>query len=60
MYCLSRVRRLLPACTACLYCRARGTSTLRYIQAGSDPTTVAVMMEDGGAVAGLLIASERF
>jgi len=29
---------------------------LQYIKSGLDPTTVAVMLEDGGAVAGLLIA----
>eukprot|EP00197_Chlamydomonas_leiostraca_P006155 CAMPEP_0202858940 /NCGR_PEP_ID=MMETSP1391-20130828/1265_1 /ASSEMBLY_ACC=CAM_ASM_000867 /TAXON_ID=1034604 /ORGANISM="Chlamydomonas leiostraca, Strain SAG 11-49" /LENGTH=659 /DNA_ID=CAMNT_0049537923 /DNA_START=118 /DNA_END=2097 /DNA_ORIENTATION=+ len=35
---------------------ARRMPVLQYIKAGVDPTTVAVMMEDGGAVAGLLIA----
>eukprot|EP00951_Prasinocladus_malaysianus_P049762 scaffold673401_cov48-Prasinocladus_malaysianus.AAC.1 len=29
-----------------------------YLRKGDDPTTVAIVMEDGGAVAGLLIAGE--
>ena len=31
-------------------------AVLDYIKSGIDPTTVAVMMEDGGALLGLLIA----
>ena len=34
-----------------------GQTMTRYIASGSDPTTVAVLMEDGGALAGLLIAA---
>ncbi|KAL6748728.1 cation efflux family-domain-containing protein [Haematococcus lacustris] len=36
---------------------ARGMPVLKYINSGVDPTTVAVLMEDGGAVAGLAIAA---
>ncbi len=36
--------------------RARGMTFLQYVRSGVDPTTVAVMLEDGGAVAGLAIA----
>jgi len=35
---------------------AHRMSMLQYIKSGLDPTTVAVMLEDGGAVAGLVIA----
>ncbi|GLC42515.1 hypothetical protein PLESTB_001106300 [Pleodorina starrii] len=35
---------------------ARRMGLLAYIRSGMDPTTVAVMMEDGGAVMGLIIA----
>ncbi|GIL60410.1 hypothetical protein Vafri_14861 [Volvox africanus] len=35
---------------------ARRMGLLQYIRSGMDPTTVAVMMEDGGAVLGLVIA----
>ncbi len=38
--------------------KARGMNLLQYIRSGVDPTTVAVMLEDGGAVAGLAIAGE--
>ena len=31
---------------------------LPYIRSGTDPTTVAVMLEDGGAVLGLLVAGK--
>ena len=34
-----------------------GMTFWEYIRRGMDPTTVAVMMEDGAAVTGLLIAS---
>ncbi|GIL80579.1 hypothetical protein Vretifemale_9762 [Volvox reticuliferus] len=36
--------------------KARRMGVLQYIRSGMDPTTVAVMMEDGGAVLGLIIA----
>ena len=32
---------------------------MEYIKSGVDPTTVAVLMEDGGALIGLVIAGER-
>ncbi|EFJ40630.1 hypothetical protein VOLCADRAFT_32374, partial [Volvox carteri f. nagariensis] len=35
---------------------SRRMGLLQYIRSGMDPTTVAVMMEDGGAVLGLVIA----
>jgi zinc transporter 9 len=35
---------------------AMGMSFWEYLRRGMDPTTVAVMMEDGAAVAGLAIA----
>ncbi len=35
---------------------AMGMSFTEYIRRGMDPTTVAVMLEDGAAVAGLAIA----
>ena len=37
--------------------QAMGMTFWEYIRRGMDPTTVAVMMEDGAAVTGLLIAS---
>lgn len=37
--------------------RARGMAFWEYVKRGMDPTSVAVMMEDGGAVAGLLVAA---
>lgn len=37
--------------------KARRMDLLQYIRSGKDPTTVAVMMEDGGAVMGLAIAA---
>ena len=36
--------------------QAMGMTFWEYLRRGMDPTTVAVMMEDGAAVAGLLIA----
>lgn len=36
--------------------RAKSMSFVQYIRSGVDPTTVAVLLEDGGAVAGLGIA----
>ncbi len=36
--------------------QAMGMTFWEYIRRGMDPTTVAVMMEDGAAVTGLLIA----
>ena len=38
--------------------QAMGMSFWEYLRRGMDPTTVAVMMEDGAAVTGLLIAGE--
>jgi len=35
---------------------ARGMSFLEYVGSGQDPTTVAVLMEDGGAIIGLGVA----
>lgn len=35
---------------------ARGMPFWEYVRRGMDPTSIAVMLEDGGAVAGLLIA----
>lgn len=35
---------------------ARGMTFLEYVKSGVDPTTVAVLMEDGGAILGLAIA----
>ncbi|KAG1660211.1 hypothetical protein FOA52_005080 [Chlamydomonas sp. UWO 241] len=35
---------------------ARGMSFFDYVKSGQDPTTVAVLMEDGGAMMGLAIA----
>lgn len=37
--------------------KASGQSMSKYIMSGQDPTTVAVLMEDGGALAGLFIAA---
>lgn len=37
---------------------AMGMTFTEYIRRGMDPTTVAVMLEDGAAVAGLVIAGE--
>ena len=37
--------------------KANGQSVTKYIASGTDPTTVAVLMEDGGAIAGLMIAA---
>jgi zinc transporter 9 len=34
----------------------QGMSLLAYVKTGADPAAVAVMMEDGAAVAGLFIA----
>lgn len=55
-------RRCIPTVWWCAHApldrRAHGKSAWAYIRSGSDPTTVAVMMEDGGAVAGLAIAGE--
>ena len=39
--------------------QAMGMSFWEYLRRGMDPTTVAVMMEDGAAVTGLLIAGEN-
>ena len=36
--------------------QAMGITFWEYLRRGMDPTTVAVMMEDGAAVTGLLIA----
>jgi len=36
--------------------QAHMIGALQYVKSGLDPTTVAVMLEDGGAVAGLAIA----
>ncbi len=36
---------------------ARGMGFWEYVRRGMDPTSIAVMLEDGGAVAGLLIAA---
>jgi hypothetical protein len=45
-------------CLAGLAGCAQGMTMLQYVKSGLDPTTVAVMLEDGGAVAGLVIAGE--
>jgi zinc transporter 9 len=37
--------------------KTSGQSMAKYIASGTDPTTVAVLMEDGGALAGLFIAA---
>lgn len=35
-----------------------GLSFMEYVRRGIDPTSVAVMMEDAGACAGLIVAGE--
>ena len=35
---------------------AAGLGTMEFIKRGMDPTSIAVMLEDGAAVCGLLIA----
>mmetsp|Transcript_15370 Transcript_15370/g.39688 ORF Transcript_15370/g.39688 Transcript_15370/m.39688 type:complete len:564 (-) Transcript_15370:64-1755(-) len=44
------VRHVMQAATL------RGMSFLQFVKRGDDPTSIAIMMEDGGAVVGLLIA----
>lgn len=39
--------------------KAKKMGMLEYIKKGADPTTVAVMLEDGGAVLGLAIAGRH-
>ena len=39
---------------------AAGLTFLEFVRRGMDPTSIAVMMEDAGAVAGLCIAGARF
>lgn len=36
-----------------------GLSFMEYVKRGIDPTSVAVMMEDAGACAGLVVAGRR-
>lgn len=36
---------------------ASGMTFLAFVKAGRDPTSIAIMMEDGAAVAGLLVAA---
>lgn len=36
---------------------AQGMGLLAYVRTGADPAAVAVMMEDGAAVAGLIVAA---
>ena len=38
---------------------AAGLGTMEFIKRGMDPTSIAVMLEDGAAVCGLLIAGAR-
>jgi solute carrier family 30 (zinc transporter), member 9 len=35
-----------------------GVPFLDFVRRGADPTSIAVMMEDSGAVAGLIVAGE--
>ena len=39
---------------------AAGLGTMEFIKRGMDPTSIAVMLEDGAAVCGLLIAGALF
>ncbi len=38
---------------------AAGVSVMEFVRRGTDPTSIAVMLEDAGAVAGLVIAGDR-